>query len=299
MSREISPAGGRPYGVQRVCAAWAVPRSSVYAARERGQKPPERPIGLRRGPKPQVADEMILGHIREYLRTSPFQGEGHRKVYAHLKHVLKIPIGRTRVLHLMRDHQLLSPYRHQLGSPHAHLGTLVAAAPNQMWGTDGFRVFTVDEGWIWGFAAVDHFNSECVGWHVVKTGSRFEALEPLRQALQTRMGGVEKDAARGLVLRADNGCQYTSDHFRGQTAFWGITLSHAFVAQPQGNGITERFIRTLKEQVIYGRRFHTAEEVRQALHPFIVNYNHHWRLERLGFLTPAEARQAALDKAAA
>lgn len=299
MSREISPAGGRSYGIQRVCAVWAVSRSSVYAARERSQKPPEPPKGLRRGPKPQLPDEMILGHIREYLKTSPFKGEGHRKVYAHLKHVLKIPIGRGRVLRLMREKHLLSPYRHGPGTLHPHTGTLVAEAPNQLWGTDGFRVLTVDDGWVWGFIAVDHFNTECVGWHVVKTGSRFEALEPLRQGLQSRIGGVEKDVARGLVLRADHGCQYTSQHFRAQAAFWGITVSHAFIAQPQGNGIAERFVRTLKEQAIYGRIFQNVEEVRQAIQSFIGSYNHRWRLERLGFLTPAEARQAALDKAAA
>ena len=152
---------------------------------------------------------------------------------------------------------------------------------------------------MWGFIAVDHFNSECVGWHVVKTGSRFAALEPLSQGLQGLFGGVGKDAARGLILRADHGCQYTSQHFRGQAAFWGLTISHAFVAQPQGNGIAERFIRTLKEQAIYGRIFRNAEEVRQAVQTFVTNYNHHWRLERLGFFTPVEARQAALDKAAA
>jgi len=299
MSRECSPTTGRAYGVKRVCAVWTVPRSSVYAARERVQEPPEPPTALRRGPKPQISDDTILGHIREYLRTSPFVGEGYRKVYAHLKRVLKIPIGRVRVLRLMREHHLLSPYRHLPGTEHLHTGSLVAEAPNQLWGTDGFRVFTVDEGWVWGFIAVDHFNSECVGWHVVKTGSRFEALEPLCQGLQALFGGVGKGVARGLVLRADHGCQYTSQHFRAQAAFWGITISHAFVAQPQGNGIAERFIETLKNQAIYAHIFHNAEEVRQAIHIFIANYNHLWRLERLDFLTPVEARQAALDKAAA
>lgn len=299
MSRECSPSTGRRYGIQRVCAAWAVSRSSLYAARERVHEPVEAHLPRRRGPRPHVPDEVILGHIREYLKTSPFVGEGYRKVYAHLKRVRKIPIARKRVLRLMRDHHLLSPYRRLPGTPHVHTGSLVAEAPNQLWGTDGFRVFTVDDGWVWGFIAVDHFNSECVGWHVVKIGSRFEALEPLRQGLQALFGGVGKDAARGLVLRADHGCQYTSQHFRAQAAFWGIAVSHAFIAQPQGNGIAERFIETLKDQAIYGHIFRNTEEVRQAVHIFIANYNHLWRPERLQFLTPVEARQAALDKAAA
>jgi len=299
MSRQRSDAANRAYGVRRVCEAWAVPRSSVYAARKRADAPSESPIALRRGPKPQVPDETILGHVRAYLKASPFVAEGHRKVYGHLKHVRKISISRTRVLRLMREHRLLSPYRIPIGQPHTHTGTIIAEAPNQMWGTDGFMVLTAEQGWVWGFIVVDHFNSECVGWHVAKKGSRFAALEPLSQGLHNLFGSVGKDAARGLILRADHGCQYASQHFHAQAAYWGLTVSHAYVAQPQGNGIAERFIRTLKEQAIYGRIFRNAEEVRQTIEPFIDNYNHHWRLERLGFLTPAEARQAALDKAAA
>ena len=30
---------------------------------------------------------------------------------------------------------------------------------------------------------VDHWNAECVGWHVCKVGNRFAALEPIAQGL--------------------------------------------------------------------------------------------------------------------
>jgi hypothetical protein len=32
-----------------------------------------------------------------------------------------------------------------------------------MWGTDGARAFTVEEGWGWLFVAVEHWNTECMG----------------------------------------------------------------------------------------------------------------------------------------
>ena len=38
----------------------------------------------------------------------------------------------------------------------AHEGTIVTSAPDVMWGTDGVRVFTAEDGWVWTFAAVDH-----------------------------------------------------------------------------------------------------------------------------------------------
>ena len=28
------------------------------------------------------------------------------------------------------------------------------------------RVFTAEDGWVWTFAAVDHWNAECVGWGI-------------------------------------------------------------------------------------------------------------------------------------
>ena len=45
--------------------------------------------------------------------------------------------------------------------------------------------------------------------------------------------------------------------------------------------------------------FANLEEVREAVDAFVKRYNAHWRLEKLGFQTPLEARQAALRQEAA
>ena len=47
--------------------------------------------------------------------------------------------------------------------------------------------------------------------------------------------------------------------------FLGIESSPAFVRAPEGNGCAERFIRTLKENLLWVRSFGTVEELRQAL----------------------------------
>ena len=86
-------------------------------------------------------------------------------------------------------------------------------------------------------------------------------------------GHVGSDAARGLAVRMDHGTQYLSDHFQNQLKFWGIAPSFAFLEEPQTNGVAERFFRTLKEQVIYGRVFRTIAEVRQAVAAFVERYN--------------------------
>jgi len=286
MSATISLATGKAYGVQRVCLAWEMPRSSFYGRVARKAVPS---VLLKRGPKTLLTDDEVLALIRTDLETSPFIGEGHRKVWGRLRFVQGIKVGRKRVLRLMRESNLLSPHRVVQGQPKEHTGKIITAAPNVMWGTDGTRIFTLEEGWCWLFTAVEHWNAECVGWHVTKNGDRFAALQPLSMGIKARFGSVGAAAARGLVLRMDHGTQYLSEHFQNQIKFWGIAPSFAFVAEPQTNGVTERFNRTIKEQVIYGRHYRTIEEVRTAVTDFMERYNQQWLVEKLGFRSPRQA----------
>jgi transposase InsO family protein len=273
------------------------PRSTIYAQQAAAKVVSLRP--QRRGPKPKLPDADLLTAIRADLAASPFTGEGHRKVWARLRIMRDLRVSRARVLRLMRENALLSPHRRPQGEPVVHDGTIITDRPNEMWGTDGIRIATVDEGWVWVFAAVDHFDACCVGIHTVKIGNRFAALQPIAQGLQAEFGAIGAEAGRGLTLRMDHGTQYTADDFLNQIRFWGVAPSFAFVAEPQTNGVAERFNRTLKEQVIHGRVFKNVEEVRAAVTAFKDLYNRHWRLEKLGFMSPLEARHAhALRKAA-
>ncbi len=289
MSAATSPSTGVAYGVERVCTAWRLPRSTFYAHVTRRDGPVV--VLDRRGPQPKVSDEMLLEHIRKDLASTPFIGEGHRKVWARLRVRDLVRVSRKRVLRVMRENHLLSPHRGRKGAAAPHDGVIVTDAPNVMWGTDGSRVFTLDQGWVWIFSAVEHWNAECVGWHVVKEGDRYAALEPIAMGLTRIFGRTDGGVARGLKLRMDHGTQYLADHFLNQVRYWGIAPSFAFVAQPQTNGVAERFNRTLKEQAIHGRVFKNVEEVRAAVAAFVARYNAEWLVEKLGFLSPTAARE--------
>lgn len=174
---------------------------------------------------------------------------------------------------------------------HPHEGTIVTAVPNQMWGTDATATFTDAEGAVTVFAAVDHCTAECVGIHAVKKAHRFEALEPIRQGVKEYFGAFSAGSAAGLRLRHDHGSVYMSDDFQTEIEFLGIEPSPAFVRQPEGNGCIERFFRTLKEQLLWVRRFRDLDELRVAVAEFRDRYNHHWILERLNYRTPVQARR--------
>jgi putative transposase len=287
MSRTLSPSSNRSYGVARVIAVWQLARSSYYAARQRQQHP--RPAA-KRGPI-RLSDEELAREIRLVLDQSVFHGEGYRKVWARLRHK-GIRAWKDRVLRVMREHQLLSPSRRPDARPtNPHEGSILAETPNQLWGTDATATFTEEDGQVTIFAAIDHCSADCIGIHAIKRAHRFEALEPIRQAVREQFGSFSAGVAAGVRLRHDHGSVYMSDDFQTEVAFLGMESSPAFVRQPEGNGCIERFFRTLKEQLLWLRRFRTLDELRAALTEFRHRYNEQWILERLHYRTPAQARR--------
>ncbi len=291
MRGTVSPGTGRRYPLTMVCAVFRVPRSTVYAVRQATTTVSVTPPG-KRGPRTVGPDAEIVAAIRAVLAATPFHGEGYRKVRARLAH-RGLAVGGKRVLRLMREHHLLAPKR--LGPPNgnpAHDGKIVTPRPNEMWGTDATRFYTEQDGWCWFFGTIDHCTDEVVGWHVVKLGDRWAALEPIRQAVTRLFGVVRKDAARGTKIRCDWGPQYIADAWINEVKWLGITISPSYVGEPQCNGVIERFMRTLKEQCIYLHRFANLDEARRIIAEFIDRYNTEWLIERLGHQSPTAVRMA-------
>ena len=293
MSHAVSPSSGKPYRLARVCRVWRVSRATVYRLR----LPPRAEPPRRSGPVGAMADDALLAAIRAVLTASPFHGEGHRKVWARLR-VGGVRSAKRRVLRLMRENGLLAPSR--VGSPRgprSHDGTIIPDNVDAMWGTDLTATIT-GEGQVAVFVAVDHCSAECVGIHAASRATRFEALEPIRQGIRACFGGFAKAIAVGLAVRHDHGSQYMADAFQSELDFLGIESSPAFVRAPEGNGCAERFIRTLKENLLWVHTFETLEQLRQALLAFREIYNTTWLIERHGFITPSAFRQKQLQPAA-
>ena len=234
-----------------------------------------------------------MAHVRRVLEASPFHGEGYPKLRVEGRRTSK-----ERVRRLMREHDLQAPQRagHAHG-PKAHDGTITTEAPDVMWGTDMTTTVTVAEGPAFVFVAVDHCTAECIGLHAAKRGTRFEALEPIRQGIRERFGGIGEGVARGLRLRHDHGSNYLADDFQQEVAFFGIESSPSFVREPEGNGVAERFIRTLKENLLWVRSFATIEALRLALLAFKRTYNEQL-LEKYDYRSPAQVRRDLLHSEA-
>jgi transposase InsO family protein len=279
---------GRRYGLARVARVWRLSRATVYRRRAAaGAAAPARP--LRRGPVGACSDAALLEHIRAQILGSRLHGEGHRKIWARLRQA-GIRTSARRVRRLMGRHGLLAPHRVGRPAERAHDGTITTTAVDAMWGTDMTETITLNEGRARIFVAVDHCSGECVGSHAARSGNRFEALEPVRQGVLRHFGAIERGVARGLALRHDHGSNYMSGDFQDEIAFLGIEGSPAFVRQPEGNGVAERFIRTLKENFLWVHTFDAIEELRRGLQDFVAHYNATWLVARHGYRTPDQIR---------
>ena len=190
MSAATSPGTGLAYGLRRVCAAWGMARSSFYAMTS-GQHA-EQPPAKRRGPKPAISDQALLVAIEADLEASPWEGEGYRKVWARLRVCRDIRVARKRVLRLMRENNL----RPIAAAAVAAIPMTVRSAPNLMWGTDGVRVFTVDDGWGWIFTAASK-RRVCR----LASASAATASPPCSRSPSPGCMARPPGAARGLALR--------------------------------------------------------------------------------------------------
>jgi len=287
VSQTVSASAGRPYGVARTCRVLEIPRSTVYADQARALAPARLP--QKRGPKTAGSDAGLTEQIRAVLQASPWLGEGYRKAWAQLRRD-GIRTSQARVLRLMRAAELLAPTRDRRPhGPKAHDGTITTDWPDAMWGTDATSTFT-GEGPATIFLAVDPCSQECIGIHAAVRGTRFEALEPIRQGGREHFSGYTADIAKGLTLRHDNGSPDQSHHFQAELRFLGLERSPASVREPEGNGVVERFIRTLKEQLLWAQRFDTVADLLVARHTFREQYNQQWLVAKPNDGTPAVAR---------
>ncbi|HZC14118.1 MAG TPA: DDE-type integrase/transposase/recombinase [Thermoleophilaceae bacterium] len=243
-----------------------------------------------------MPDRELLAAIHGELACSPFVGEGHRKVWARLRR-RGISTSRKRVLRLTREAGLLAPTaRVRRRSRRLHEGTITVERPDTLWATDATEGQTDRDGRCAIFCVVDHATGEA--WaDAAPRMDRLAAADLLREACQERFGSVERAVAAGLALRYDGGSCFRSHHYQAEIDHLGIDRSPAYHYEPETNGVVEKFIQTLKEQVLWIERFGTFEQLRRAVREFARTYNREWLIERLGYRSPLEAREHLLARA--
>ncbi|MFN8161570.1 MAG: IS3 family transposase [Solirubrobacterales bacterium] len=275
-----------------VCRIAGVSRSAACERRRRrrqGRATPTR----KRGPVGAMPDAELRAEIHAVIETSPFTGEGHRKVWARLRR-RGTRTARKRVLRLMREDGVLAPTPQvRKRAARLHEGTITVEAPDTLWATDATEGWSDRDGRCAVFCIVDHGSGELF-FDAAARMNRSAAADLLREVTAERFGSVEAAVASGLALRYDGGPCFRSHHYQAEIDHLGIARSPAYHYEPETNGCAERAIQVLKEQLLWIRRFETFEQLRAAVRGFGPLYSSEWLLERHGYRTPIEAREHLL-----
>lgn len=161
-------------------------------------------------------------------------------------------------------------------------------------GIDATASFTLHNGQVSIFATVGHRSAYFQGIHVAKRGTRLEALEAVRRTVREQFGRFSKASALGVGLRHDHSSPFWSDNLRREIQFLGPEFSSAFVRDSEGNGSIERFLRTLKNELLQVRPFDTLKELAEALEEFRQHYNEQRLVERRHFPPPRQVHRTLL-----
>jgi putative transposase len=230
-------------------------------------------------------DEQIIGACGEK------PAYGYRRVQWWLKRVEGLKLNRKRVLRVMRERGLLVRMRRLRVTRRKEWSKVNAMEPNQIWQTDMTKLWAGPSvGWAYLVSVIDCCTREIVGWDLSLRCRTDEAIAALERAVLERLAAGSRGS--GLTLTTDNGTQFTSTRFIETLGRLGITHRRTAYNHPEGNGLIERFHRSLKEEEVWLHEYRSLEEARQNIARYLHEYNHHRPHQSLKNRTPHEAHAA-------
>ena len=153
---------------------------------------------------------------------------------------------------------------------------------NQVWCTDITYVQT-DEGTLYLAAVLDLHSRKIVGWAMEDHMESSLPLAALNMALKQRR------PQPGLLHHSDRGVQYASGHYRHALKSSGMEASMSRKANCYDNASMESFWGTLKNELVYRRRYRTRDEARRSIFIWIETYYNRVRLHSsLGYKSPVD-----------
>lgn len=256
------------YPVERICAVLDCPRSSYYYQTS-GRD-----------------DTQLVEAIEQLLLRRPFFG--YRRIAAQLRRE-----GRTVNTKLVRRILKALGLQRKMGQvrirttdsshPHWRYPNLVQGwqpnRPDQVWVAD---VTYIRLGSTFIFLAVilDAYSRAVRGWALRRDLTKELTLSALGMALQHGTPHFH---------HSDQGVQYTAFDYTDLLLENHVRISMADTGEPTQNGLAERFMRTIKEELVDYADWHNFDEAQvQIQHWLEVEYNVCRIHSALDYATPAE-----------
>jgi putative transposase len=268
-------------GIVRMCELTGVSRAGFYRHWEE-KAPTEAEMALRDAIQRTAVAHRFYGYRRV---TVLVQREGYE-------------VGAKKVRRVMQEDNLLAVRRRKFVTTtdsehgfivHPNLAEhLVVSTVNQLWVADTTYVRLQAE-FVYLAVVLDAFSRRAVGWALGRNLLTSLPLAALERAIDSR------HPQAGIVHHSDRGTQYASNEYVKRLESIGAVLSMSRPARPWENGRCESFLKTLKQEEIDARPYHSMEELEEHLQEFIEQIYNKVRLHSaLGYWSPEEfeARQA-------
>jgi len=258
-----------------MCALAVVSRAGFYRHWEQ-QEPCVAEMALRDAIQRQALAHRFYGYRRVTILV---QREGYG-------------VGSKKVRRLMQEDNLLALRRRKFvvttDSDHGFVvypnlaQYLILTEVNQLWVADT-TYLRLESEFVYLAVVLDAFSRRAVGWALGRNLQTALPLAALEKAIQSRQ------PPPGIMHHSDRGSPYASNDYVKRLESIGAVLSMSRAGRPWENGQCESFMKTLKQEEIDARPYHTMEELEQHLEEFIEqNYNQVRLHSALGYLSPAE-----------
>jgi transposase InsO family protein len=256
------------YPVERLCAVLDCPRSSYYYQPSRGD-----------------ATELSEA-IEQLLLRRPFFG--YRRIAAQLRREgrtvnTKVVRRILKALGLQRKVGQVRIRTTDSSHPHWRYPNLVQGVqpkrPDQVWVAD-VTYIRLGSSFVFLAVILDAYSRAVRGWALRRDLTKDLTLSALRMALQH---------ATPSIHHSDQGVQYTAFDYTDLLHQHHVRISMADTGEPTQNGLAERFMRTLKEELVDYADWHNFDEALADIQDWLeVEYNVCRIHSALNYATPAE-----------
>lgn len=191
---------------------------------------------------------------------------------------------------IRRNKRKYSSYKGTIGkiAPNLIHRDFFAPMPNMKWHTD-ITEFHLNGEKLYLSPILDGCGGDIVAYSISKHPDMDLVMTMLDKAF------VKETALNNCTFHTDQGCQYQSPQYQRALKLQGITQSMSRKGNSMDDGLMENFFGLLKTEMFYDQeyKYHSLQELTQAIKEYIEYYNEERIKSRLKGLTPKEYRNQA------
>ena len=242
-----------------MCNILGIKRSSYYAWLKR--PPSER----------QLNDEKLVEEIKRVHKES-YSTYAAGRIKAQLDSD-GIKCSKNKVSKLMKENNIFSKITRKFKAttysnhnyniaPNLLKQDFNVEAPQKAYVGDITYIAT-EEGWLYLATVIDLFDRCVVGWSMNSTMTRKLVIDAFNSAI------LKENPEEGFIFHSDRGVQYASYDYQNLLKDNGCIQSMSAKGCCYDNACAESFFSSLKKDFLYGRKFKTRSEARQAVVEYI------------------------------